>query len=128
MAARETRIHRILRGHHTNIRNRYSPKKLHTSQETTEIQISRDPDSSFEPFILPKNKVILKEVEDKILSLYSPGMTQRDLQHYLFELYNHGVGSSFIFRVDQRVSLLLQKSRGRTFEPFYPIVFVNAAY
>ncbi len=111
-----------------NTRNGYSSKKLHTSQGITEIQIPRDRTSSFEPFILPKNKAILKEVEDKILSLYSLGITQRDLQQHLFELYNHEVSPSFISRVIQRVDPILQQWRDRPLESLYPIVFVDAIY
>ena len=72
-----------------NTRNGYSSKTIKSEKGEMEIQIPRDRRASFEPKIVPKGKTWLEGFEDNILSLYARGMTTRDIQEAIKELY-HG--------------------------------------
>ena len=72
-----------------NTRNGYSKKSVKTEEGTFDLKTPRDRDSSFEPKIIPKGKTRLEGFEKNILALYSRGMTTRDIQEAIKDLY-HG--------------------------------------
>src|SRR5215469_7366838 len=75
-----------------NSRNGHSEKTVSTTAGPVRIAVPRDRNGSFEPQIVPKRKRRIGQIDDMILSLYSRGMTTRDIQDHLAEVY--GVDAS----------------------------------
>ena len=109
-----------------NTRNGYSSKTLKTERGDIEIQSPRDRESSFEPLIIPKGKTRLEGFEDTILALYSRGMTTRDIQEAIKDLY-HGaeISHSVISNVTEAVMDEVEVWQNRPLNSTYPILFLD---
>ena len=109
-----------------NTRNGYSSKTLKTERGDIEIQSPRDRESSFEPLIIPKGKTRLEGFEDTILALYSRGMTTRDIQEAIKDLY-HGaeISHSVISNVTEAVMDEVNSWQNRPLNSTYPILFLD---
>ena len=83
----------------SNTRNGHSLKRVRGDFGEVDIQTPRDRESTFEPQLLPKNKTRLEGFEEKILHLYARGMTTRDIQEVLKEMYHADVSHSVISQV-----------------------------
>jgi hypothetical protein len=86
-----------------NIRNGYSKKTLKTDDGNVEIEVPRDRQGSFEPQLVPKGETRFDGFDDRILSLYARGMTVREIQGHLQDLYGIEVSPDLISRVTDAV-------------------------
>ena len=86
----------------------------------------RDRQSTFEPQIIPKRVTRLENFDNAILSLYARGMTVRDIQQTLLDLYNVEVSAGFISKVTDAVKEEVEQWRDRPLEAIYPIVWLDA--
>lgn len=111
-----------------NTRNGRSRKRLKTSHGETEIEVPRDRESSFEPQIVPKYGTITREVEDRVVSMYAAGMTTREIQRFVRELYGFDASEMFVSRIVERLDPVLSAWRARPLEAVYGIVFVDALH
>ena len=109
-----------------NRRNGKTTKTLRTEQGPLEIEIPRDRAGNFEPEIVPKHQRDFKGFDDKILAMYSRGMTTRDITETLKEIYGTEVSPELISRVTDSVKDLLDEWRTRPLSEFYPVVFLDA--
>ena len=109
-----------------NSRNGYSKKKILTHDQNVELNIPRDRNSEFEPEIVPKYSKRLPLFNDQIISLYSRGMTTRDIQAHLNEIYGVDVSPELISRVTDAVHDDVRAWRTRLLERTYPIVYLDA--
>jgi putative transposase len=110
----------------TNTRNGYSKKTIKGDQGAIELTTPRDRESSFDPKIVPKGKTRLEGFEDNILALYSRGMTTRDIQGAIKELYNGAeISHSVISNVTEAVIEEVNTWQNRALDPVYPIVFLD---
>jgi len=109
-----------------NSRNGYSKKKILTHDQNVELNIPRDRNSEFEPEIVPKYAKRLPLFNDQIISLYSRGMTTRDIQAHLSEIYGVDVSPELISRVTDAVHDDVRAWRTRPLERTYPIVYLDA--
>ena len=109
-----------------NSRNGYSKKKILTHDQNVELNIPRDRNSEFEPEIIPKYAKRLPLFNDQIISLYSRGMTTRDIQAHLNEIYGVNVSPELISRVTDAVHDDVRAWRTRPLERTYPIVYLDA--
>ena len=109
-----------------NSRNGYSKKKILTQDQQVELNIPRDRNSEFEPEIVPKYAKRLPLFNDQIISLYSRGMTTRDIQAHLKEIYGIDVSPELISRVTDAVHEDVREWRTRPLESTYPIVYLDA--
>lgn len=114
------------KGKRTNTRNGYSSKTLKTSQGEVEIDVPRDRDATFEPQIVPKHGSLSAELEAKVLSMYTHGMTTRNIQKHVREMYQVEVSGMFVSRVVERLEPELDAWRNRPLESVYPVVFIDA--
>lgn len=119
---------RPVKGQRTNTRNGHSSKTLKTSQGAIEIDIPRDRNASFEPHIVPKHGTLTAEMEGKIVSLYAHGMTTRDIQQHISQMYHVDINSMFVSRVVERLEPELIAWRDRPLEAIYPVVFIDAIH
>lgn len=109
-----------------NTRNGSYNKTVKGDHGETEIVVPRDRDASFEPKIVPKGKTRLEGFEDNILALYARGMTTRDIQHAIKELYNGAeISHSVIANVTDAVIDEVVAWQNRPLDSCYPIVFLD---
>jgi len=108
-----------------NQRNGTSPKTLITEHGKVPIEAARDRDSSFEPQIVKKGQRRFVGFDDKILALYSRGLTTRDIEAHLQEIYGVKVGRDLISRVTDAVMDDVREWTKRPLEDVYPIVFLD---
>ena len=109
-----------------NSRNGYSKKKILTHDQHVELNVPRDRNSEFEPEIVPKYAKRLPLFNEQIISLYSRGMTTRDIQAHLNEIYGVDVSPELISRVTDAVHDDVRAWRNRPLERTYPIVYLDA--
>lgn len=108
-----------------NLRNGRSQKNLKGEQGHIEIDIPRDRQGTFEPQLVKKGQTRLEGFDDKILALYARGMTTRDIQAQLQELYRVEVSPTLISNVTEAVMDEVRQWQTRPLEAIYPIVYVD---
>ena len=108
-----------------NTRNGASPKTLITEHGRVPIDAPRDRDGSFEPQIVRKGQRRFVGFDEKILALYSRGLSMRDIEAHLFEIYGVKVGRDLISRVTDAVMDDVRDWAKRPLEDIYPIVFLD---
>jgi len=108
-----------------NTRNGYSPKAIKGDLGEIEIQNPRDRESSFEPQLVPKHKTRLEGFEEKILHLYARGMTTRDIQSAIKDMYNADVSHTVISNVTESIIEEVKAWQNRPLESIYPIVYLD---
>ena len=111
-----------------NTRNGSSAKTLATEHGPVVLEIPRDRAGSFEPQLIPKGERRLKRIDEQILALYSRGMTTRDIQAHLLEIYGTEVSATLISNVTAEVNAEVQAWQNRPLEAIYPIVYFDALF
>jgi putative transposase len=116
-------------GYHSgNSRNGRSPKTVKGEFGEIVVETPRDRNGSFEPQILPKRQTRFDGFDDKIVSMYARGMTTREIQGHLLEMYGVEVSPALISEVTDAVSEEVKGWQSRPLEPIYGIVFLDALY
>jgi putative transposase len=108
-----------------NQRNGTSPKTLITEHGKVGVDAPRDRDGSFEPQIVRKRQRRFVGFDEKILALYSRGLSTRDISAHLQEIYGVDVGRDLISRVTDAVMDDVREWAKRPLEDIYPIVFLD---
>lgn len=111
-----------------NTRNGSFPRQLKTEFGQVEITRPRDRNASFEPAILPKNGQITDTISAQIVSLYTRGMTTRDITKHLREMYSAQFDDDLVSRVVERVEPELIAWRNRPLPGVFACVFVDCIY
>jgi putative transposase len=111
-----------------NARNGSTPKKLKGEFGEIEIETPRDRNGEFEPRIVRKHQRRFDGFDDKILSMYARGMSTREIEGHLEEIYGVEVGESLISEVTNRVLDDVKAWQIRPLDPLYPVVFLDALY
>ncbi|GCE09267.1 IS256 family transposase [Dictyobacter aurantiacus] len=109
----------------TNSRNGSSNKTVKGEQGHLQLSIPRDRESSFEPQLIKKHQTRLEGLDEKILILYSHGLTTRDIQAQLQEMYGVEISPTLISSVTDAVSDEVRQWQSRPLEAVYPIVYVD---
>ncbi len=109
-----------------NSRNGSSKKTIMGEFGNLDISVPRDRNSTFEPVIIPKGETRFTGFDDKIISMYSLGMTTRDIQKHLEEIYGIDVSPSLISQVTDAISEEVTLWRNRPLDEVYPIVYLDA--
>jgi putative transposase len=116
-------------GYHSgNSRNGKSQKTLKGEFGEIKLETPRDRKASFEPQIIAKGQTRFTGFDDKILSLYARGMTTRDIQGHLQEMYGVEVSPALISNVTEAVLEEVRSWQGRPLDRVYPIVYLDALY
>ena len=108
-----------------NYRNGYSPKTIRTEDGEVDLDTPRDRNSSFEPQLIKKNQTRFTSMDDKILYLYSKGMTTRDIVATFKEMYDADVSPTLISRVTNAVIEQVVEWQARPLDAVYPIVYLD---
>jgi putative transposase len=111
-----------------NNRNGKYTKKVRSSEGETTIQVPRDRNGDFEPQLVKKHTANTNELEDKIIGMYAKGMTVRDIQETLQELYGVDVSPSTLSAITDKVWELVESWQSRPLASLYPIIYLDAIH
>ena len=108
-----------------NSRNGYSPKNVKSNYGDVELKIPRDRDGTFEPQLVGKYQKDISGIEEKIISMYAKGMTVRDIQSFIGEIYGGEVSPQTISNITDRVLPLMEEWRNRQLKEIYAITYID---
>jgi len=109
-----------------NARNGHSSKTVKTDNGELEIEVPRDRNSDYEPAIIPKHQRHFRGFDECIVSLYSRGLTAREIQDHLKEIYKVEVSPMLISNVTDAVIEEVRTWQNRCLDSVYPIVYFDA--
>ena len=109
-----------------NRRNGMTSKTLRTVDGHVTVELPRDRDASFEPQIVPKHARSFDGFDDQILALYAGGMTTREIQRHLRELYEVTVSDGLISEVTGSIEADVKAWQARPLEELYAVVYLDA--
>lgn len=109
-----------------NSRNGASPKTVLTEAGSVRVAVPRDRAGTFDPKIIPKGSRRLEGFNDAILSMVGRGMTMRDVQAHLADIYGVDVSPELISKVTDAVWDELVEWQNRPLDPLYPVLYVDA--
>ena len=109
-----------------NRRNGTSVKTLRTVDGAVTVELPRDRDASFEPQIVPKHVRSFDGFDDQILALYAGGMTTRDIQRHLRDLYSVEVSEGLVSEVTTSIQADVRVWQSRPLEELYAVVYLDA--
>lgn len=111
-----------------NSRNGYSKKKVKSSFGEIELDIPRDRNSEFEPKIVPKYSRDISNLEEKVISMYGLGMTTRDINKHIQEIYGVEVSSEMVSKITDKIIPLIEEWKARPLEEVYYFTFLDAIH
>lgn len=111
-----------------NRRNGYGKKTVKTSSGTLDIDVPRDRDASFNPELIPKRKTDVSAIENKVISMYARGMSQRDISATIEDIYGFSVSHEMISDITDQVLPELEEWQTRPLKDCYAFVFVDCMY
>ena len=111
-----------------NTRNGTSKKTLKGELGALQIEVPRDRNGSFEPRLIPKHQTRWTGFDDKILSLYARGMTVREIQSHLEEMYGTEISPTLISSVTDAVMEDAKAWQSRPLDVLYPIVYLDCIH
>lgn len=115
-----------VKGHNSgNSRNGHYTRKMRTSGGDAEINVPRDRNGKFQSELLKKNS---NEIEEKIIAMYAKGMSTRDIQDILAELYGISVSATLISGITDKIWPLVESWQSRSLSSHYAIVYLDAIH
>ncbi len=112
-----------------NSRNGHSTKTMKTRFGEVDIDVPRDRKGEFEPQLIKKQQTSLSgDIEEKILSMYAKGMTTRDIDAHIREIYGLEVSDSTVSRITDKILPVVKEWQQRPLEEVYAVVFLDAIH
>jgi putative transposase len=112
-----------------NRRNGKMGKTVKSKNGAFELFTPRDRNGTFEPILVEKRQTLIsEEVEEKVLSLYSRGMSVRDISSHIEDLYGFSISATLLSTITDRVLPLIQQWRERPLEPVYCFAWLDAMF
>jgi putative transposase len=108
-----------------NSRNGYGHKTIKSELGETEIRIPRDRNGEFEPQLIEKRQTRTEDLENRVLAMYSKGMTTRDIEDHLRDIYGVDASASMISRITDKIMPAVTEWQNRPLDAMYPIVFLD---
>ena len=112
----------------TNRRNGYTKKTLKTTVGDVPIEVPRDREGTFEPAVVPKRKRDVSDIQDKVLSMYAKGMSQRDIADTIYDIYGFEISHETISEITDSVLEQMEEWQNRPLKRFYTFLFVDCLY
>ncbi len=108
-----------------NSRNGYNHKTIISDYGESEIAIPRDRNGEFEPRVLIKRQTRTDEIEQKIMAMYAKGMSQRDIEDNLSEIYGADIPQTLISKITDKILPEVNEWQNRPLESIYPIIYFD---
>ncbi len=112
----------------SNYRNGTTKKKLKSEFGEFDFETPRDRNNEFNPLIVPKNKRDVSGIEDKIISLYGRGLSTREINEQIQDLYGIEVSSTMVSNITAQILPKIKEWQDRPLESVYPIIFIDAVH
>lgn len=112
----------------SNSRNGFSRKDLNSQIGKFSIEIPRDREGEFETKLIKKRQKDISGLDEKVISMYAKGMSTRDIQTYISEIYSYQLSPESVSNITDKVLPELKEWQERPLEPVYPIVFMDATF
>lgn len=112
----------------TNYRNGSTKKNLKSEFGEFEFETPRDRNGEFEPKIVPKNVRDVSGIEDKIISLYARGLTTREINEQIQDLYGIEISATMVSNITDKIIPEIKEWQDRPLDNVYPIVFIDAVH
>jgi transposase-like protein len=111
-----------------NNRNGYSPKTVKTNFGEAGLKIPRDRKGAFDPIAVKKYQTVESDVEEKIVSMYAKGMTTRDINEHLEDIYGVHVSAAMISTITDKVLPLVTEWQSRPLDEVYAIIYLDGIH
>lgn len=111
-----------------NSRNGKTAKQVRTSAGTIELETPRDRDGEFEPQIVKRHQRDISDFDEQIISMYAKGMTTRDIQTHVKELYNVDMSPTLVSNITDKVIVVATEWQNRPLESIYAAIFFDAIH
>ena len=108
-----------------NSRNGYNKKTVSTQYGETELKVPRDRNGEFEPEVIGKYQNRSNDIEKQILAMYAKGMSTRDIEDHLRDIYGVDASASLISRITDKIMPQISEWQARPLESVYPVVFLD---
>jgi len=108
-----------------NSRNGYSQKMLKSEIGETSISVPRDRNGEFEPQVIGKRQTRTDDLENRVLAMYAKGMSTRDIEDHLRDIYGIEASASLVSRITDKIMPAVMEWQSRPLEAVYPIVFFD---
>ena len=111
-----------------NSRNGLSNKSLKTDQGEIDISIPRDRKGKFDPIVVGKYQKTIGDLESKVISMYAKGMTTRDIESHIEDIYGLELSATSISNITNTIIPMVKEWQSRPLDAVYPIVFLDAVH
>ncbi len=108
-----------------NSHNGYGKKTISSDYGECEISVPRDRNGEFEPKVIEKRQTRTDEVEQKIMAMYAKGMSQRDIENTIREIYGVEASQTLISRINDKILPKVNEWQNRTLDKIYPVIFFD---
>ena len=117
--------HSILGNNSGNSRNGYNRKTFKTELGETEIAVPRDRKGEFSPQVIEKGQTRSDDLETRILAMYAKGMSNRDIEDHLRDIYGVEASAGLISKITDKIMPAVAEWQSRPLDAIYPIVFLD---
>lgn len=117
--------HSVLGNNSGNSRNGYSKKTIKSEWGESEISVPRDRNGTFEPEAIEKRQTRTDDIEARIMAMYAKGMSTRDIEDHLRDIYGVEASASLISRITDKLMPAIAEWQSRPLDAVYPIVFLD---
>ena len=121
-------VENVESGHVKNYRNGYSKKTVKTQLGEVDVKVPRDRNGEYEPQIIGKYSRNVDGMEEKILALYSCGMSQRDIADQIKNLYDVDISDGLVSKIVEKITPEITAWQNRPLESVYPFIFMDAIH
>lgn len=115
----------VLGNNSGNSRNGYGKKTIKSEWGESEISVPRDRNGTFEPQAVEKRQTRTDDIEARVLAMYAKGMSTRDIEDHLRDIYGVEASASLISRITDKLMPAVAEWQSRPLDAIYPIVFLD---
>lgn len=108
-----------------NSRNGYNKKTIQSQFGESELKVPRDRNGNFEPRVLGKYQTKTSDIEKQIIAMYAKGMSTRDIEDHLRDIYGVEASASLISKITDKIMPQISEWQARPLDSVYPIVFLD---
>lgn len=112
----------------SNYRNGYKKKTIRSSSGEFEIDVPQDRNSQFEPQIVKKRQKDISDIEEKIINMYSSGMTNKTIIEEIEDIYGFELSESMISDITDKVKPRIEEWKNRPLDSIYPVIYIDAVH
>ena len=111
-----------------NSRNGYGKKTIKSEWGEAEIAVPRDRKGTFEPKVIEKRQIRTDDIEARIMAMYAKGMTTREIEEYVRDIYGVDVSPSLVSKITDRIMPEVREWQGRPLDDIYPVMFFDGVW